>query len=217
MKSNIKKEIENAKNTMATEKNVLILFSLFSLASILFLFLGVSKSDISTIVISTYACVVCFTVVGFVAYDFIATKRNLNTKIEEYADILFAETKETLTKIAKNRLERIKKEQKSEEEEQKMESFDIKIYNNLKFRDETIKNPYGKIKDKQLKEDFLKEIIAKETISVENVIKYTVADAIEMIKNYDFRLKELYYVKLAEFEQTQKLLDKYSKKQKDGE
>jgi hypothetical protein len=38
-----------------------------------------------------------------------------------------------------------------------------------------------------------------------------------MVKDYDFRLKELYYVKLAEFEQTQALLDKYAKKQKDGE
>jgi hypothetical protein len=211
------KEIKKLKETLTIEKNVIVLFSIFSLMAILFLSLGTIKGNISTIVMSIYFCVVCFTVVGFVAYDFIATKRCFNAKMEEYILILCEKTQEELSKTSRNRLEKIKKEQKLEEKEQKMDNFDIKIYNNLKFRDEIIKNPYGKIKDKQLKEDFLKEIIAKETISIEKVIKYTIEDAIKMVKDYDFRLKELYYVKLAEFEQTQALLDKYAKKQKDGE
>lgn len=95
-------------------------------------------------------------------------------------------------------------------------NYEQNIYSNLQFREEIIKNCYGKLTNKDLKNDFLKEIIATEHFDDNSSKDVTVKDAIEKFKEYKFVLRTPYEKILDRYEEKQAVLDKYIKSEQNG-
>jgi hypothetical protein len=89
------------------------------------------------------------------------------------------------------------------------EDKDNQVYQNLKFREQVISNPCGKIKNEKLKKEFLDTEIAKE----HNQYWYCpvcIEDAVKKFKEYEFELKPAYLKVLKGYEEKQEILDKYA-------
>ena len=95
-------------------------------------------------------------------------------------------------------------------------NYEQNIYSNLQFREEIIKNCYGKLTNKDLKNDFMKEIVATEHFDNNSSKDVTVKDAIEKFKEYKFILRTPYEKILSRYEEKQAVLDKYIKGEQNG-
>lgn len=89
------------------------------------------------------------------------------------------------------------------------EDKDNQVYQNLKFREQVISNPCGKIKNEKLKKEFLDTAIAQE----HNQYWYCsvcIEDAVKKFKEYEFELKPAYLKVLKDYEEKQEILDEYA-------
>lgn len=82
---------------------------------------------------------------------------------------------------------------------------EMEIYDNLRFRDRVLKDKFGGITNKKLREDFLKT-------KLNNII--SVKDAIGQFELYNFRYKNIYKIVLEEFQRKQAVLNQYAEKPK---
>lgn len=83
------------------------------------------------------------------------------------------------------------------------------VYQNLKFREQVILNPCGKIKNEKLKKEFLDTAIAQEHNQYCHWAVY-IEDAVKKFKEYEFELKPAYLKVLKGYEEKQKILDEYA-------
>ena len=84
----------------------------------------------------------------------------------------------------------------------------------MRFRESVIKNKFGKIKNRKLRQDFLTTIAVIERCLF-NRIQITIEDIIKEIEDFDFTHKEKYCEYLEKYKEKQKVLDKYAKEKKD--
>ena len=88
------------------------------------------------------------------------------------------------------------------------------IYQDLRFRDEVLKNKFGRIKNKKLRQDFLSLVVDYER-NCFDIRKITIEDIIEEFKDFYFKRKDFYKKFLFQYEEKQKVLDEYAKGKKD--
>lgn len=133
-------------------------------------------------------------------------------EVDELKKQITAKKKEKAFKVVDNFVKNLTKTPfttKDDEVVVMREDKDNQVYQNLKFREQVISNPCGKIKNEKLKKEFLDTEIAKE----HNQYWYCpvcIEDAVKKFKEYEFELKPAYLKVLKRYEEKQEILDKYT-------
>lgn len=192
-------EIEKLKIRYANGVALLIAFSVA-----IIILIGVSLTSNNKIPIK-YICIPFIGILSFLCGIIVM-------ETDELKEQITAKKKEKAFEIADNFVKNLIKTPfttKDDEVVVMREDKDNQVYQNLKFREQVISNPCGKIKNEKLKKEFLDTAIAQE----HNQYCYwsvCIEDAVKKFKEYEFELKPAYLKILKEYEEKQELLDEYA-------
>lgn len=191
-------EIEKLKIRYASGVALLIAFSVAVI-----IFIGVSLASNEKII--NYICIPFIGILSFFCGILI-------TETDELKEQITAKKKEREFKVVDNFVKDLTKTPfttKDDEVVVMREDKDNQVYQNLKFREQVISNPCGKIKNEKLKKEFLDTAIAQEHNQYCYWSVY-IEDAVKKFKEYEFELKPAYLKVLKDYEEKQEILDKYA-------